>query len=130
VAISTSRLVPVSDQEVTFTYKDYRQHGKSKQMTLDMAEFARRLLQHVLPSGFVRVRHYGLLANRGRDEKLQKCRELLWLAGARQQVEAQARPAQQEEEGQRSCPVCGVGRMEVVQLLPAWPKGGTGLDSS
>jgi hypothetical protein len=70
VAISNSRLVAVTDEAVTFTYKDYRHQGRPKELTLSGAEFARRFLQHVLPRGLVRVRHYGLLANRGREAKL------------------------------------------------------------
>src|SRR5262249_44643286 len=77
VAISNSRLLGVTEEAVTFSYKDYRQRGKQKELTLPTEEFVRRFLQHVLPRGFVRVRHYGLLANRGRDEKLRLCRRLL-----------------------------------------------------
>jgi hypothetical protein len=123
VALSNSRLLHVSAAEVTFRYKDYRQRGKSKELTLDTAEFVRRFLQHVLPGGFVRVRHYGLLANRGRAEKLQQCRRLLWLAGLQaKRTAVEAVPT--EKPGQRSCPVCGVGRMEVVEVLAAWPRPG------
>ncbi len=80
VAISNSRLLAVTDETVTFAYKDYRQGGRQKEMTLSGEEFARRFVQHVLPRGFVRVRHYGLLANRGREEKLALCRRLLGVA--------------------------------------------------
>lgn len=119
VAIGNSRLVRVSDEEVTFGYKDYRQDGKSKEMTLSGAEFARRFLQHVLPGGFVRIRHYGLLANRGREGKLTLCRRLLLGEDARQQVEAARKPA----EGPCLCAVCGKGDMRVVELVPARPEG-------
>ena len=119
VAMSNNRLVHVGEDEVTFTCKDYHHNGKSKEMTPDLAEFARRFLQHVLPGGFVRVRHYGLLANRGRDEKLQRCRQLLWQAGLQQRLEVAVQPAQQQQQGPRLCPVCGVGKMEVVELLAA-----------
>ncbi|HKB39315.1 MAG TPA: IS91 family transposase [Gemmataceae bacterium] len=115
VAISTSRLLSAGDDEVTFSYKDYRRRGKQRQMTLPLEEFARRFLQHVLPRGFVRVRHYGLLANRGREEKLQACRRLLWRTPMRQQA-ANAGP---DEGAGRVCGVCGVGRMEVVEVLAA-----------
>jgi hypothetical protein len=118
VAMSNSRLVHVSAEEVTFTYKDYRHEGKEREMTLDTTEFARRFLQHVLPSGFVRVRHYGLLANRGREGKLQQCRRLLWKVALQQQVAAAAE-VQAEAGGRRVCPVCGKGLMEVVEVLAA-----------
>ena len=123
VAIGNSRLVRVSDDGVTFSYKDYRQDGKTKEMTLSGEEFARRFLQHVLPGGFVRIRHYGLLANRGREGKLTLCRRLLLGEKVRQQVEAAQKPA----EGPCLCSVCGKGEMRVVERVPAVPEGaGTG----
>jgi hypothetical protein len=70
VAISNSRLREVTAQTVTFADKDYRQGGREKELTLSGQQFARRFAQHVLPRGFVRVRHYGLLANRGREKEL------------------------------------------------------------
>ena len=123
VAIGNSRLVRVGDEGVTFSYKDYRQDGKSKEMTLSGEEFSRRFLQHVLPSGFVRIRHYGLLANRGRQEKLTRCRWLLLVEGARQQTEVARMPV----EKPCLCAVCGKGEMRVVELVPARPEEtGTG----
>jgi Putative transposase/Transposase zinc-binding domain len=124
VAISNSRLLSASDEEVTFSYKDYRQKGKQREMTLSVEEFARRFLQHILPGGFVRVRHYGLLANRHREQKLLTCRRLLWQAELRQQIQASQQPA----EVQRVCMVCGQGRMEVVEVLLA--RRGQRQDSS
>jgi Putative transposase/Transposase zinc-binding domain len=114
VAISNGRLLQVTEQEVTFSYKDYRQKGKVKQMTLCVAEFSRRFLQHVLPKGFVRIRHYGLLANRGREEKLRTCRQLLKVAAAA----AQADEAGEDEKQTVRCAACGQGVMQVVGLLP------------
>jgi hypothetical protein len=124
VAISNSRLLHASDEGVTFSYKDYRQKGKQREMTLSVEEFARRFLQHILPRGFVRVRHYGLLANRHREQKLQTCRRLLWQAQLRQQLQA----SQQPEDERRLCVVCGQGRMEVVEVLLA--RRGQRQDSS
>ena len=69
-AISNHRLVDLADGRVRFQWKDYAHGGRQGIMTLDSVEFVRRFLMHVLPSGFVRVRHYGLLANRHRQEKL------------------------------------------------------------
>ena len=77
VAIANSRLVSMEDGKVTFKWKDYRHHGKSKLMTLDAAEFIRRFLLHTLPDGFHRIRHYGLLANGCRGAKIGLCRRLL-----------------------------------------------------
>jgi Putative transposase/Transposase zinc-binding domain len=117
VAISNSRLLSVSDFEVTFSYKDYRHGGKQRSMTLSLEEFARRFLQHVLPRGFVRVRHYGLLANRGRDEKLRACRRLLLAEPARIRQAAGA-----SEEEPRRCPACGEGVMCVVEAIARQPR--------
>ena len=79
VAISNSRLLALDDQGVTFRWKDYRAHGRTrhKTMTLRTEEFMRRFLLHVLPSGFHRIRHYGLLANANRKHDIAAARELL-----------------------------------------------------
>src|SRR5262249_7486716 len=84
VAISNSRLLNLEEGRVTFRYKDYADDHRHKTMTLDAVEFLRRFVQHVLPKGFVKIRHYGLLANRQRAERLDQCRRLLLpLAAAR-----------------------------------------------
>src|SRR6202022_4764531 len=67
----------IADGKVTFRYKDYRQEAQQKTMTVEAEEFIRRFLLHVLPEGFQRIRYYGFLANRYREEKLARCRELL-----------------------------------------------------
>lgn len=77
IAISNERLVAVDADTVRFRYKDYAAGAARKEMALDTEEFLRRWLLHVLPRGFMRVRHYGLLANRTRTAKLARCRELL-----------------------------------------------------
>jgi hypothetical protein len=79
VAIANSRLLALDERGVTFKWKDYRQTGatRNKTMTLSTDEFMRRFLLHVLPSGFHRIRHYGLIANGGRRENLARARELL-----------------------------------------------------
>src|SRR5271157_3668769 len=79
VAISNSRLVALEDRGVTFRWKDYRAHGRTrhKSMTLPTEEFMRRFLLHVLPSGFHRIRHYGILANANRKRDIATARALL-----------------------------------------------------
>ena len=79
VAISNSRLLAMNEHGVTFRWKDYRAKGKTrhKAMTLSPQEFMRRFLLHVLPGGFHRIRHYGLLANGNRRDNLALARELL-----------------------------------------------------
>ena len=84
VAISNSRLLALDERGVTFRYKDYRSKGKTryKAMTLTADEFIRRFLLHVLPMGFHRIRHYGLLANAGRRDHLAQARQLLEVTAA------------------------------------------------
>ncbi|WPC67577.1 IS91 family transposase [Rhodoferax ferrireducens] len=84
VAISNSRLISMDEHGVTFRWKDYRAKGKTrhKTMTLEPEEFMRRFLLHVLPGGFHRIRHYGLIANNARKENLALARELLQVAPA------------------------------------------------
>lgn len=77
VAIANSRLIRMDDDRVAFRWKDYRQGGRTKIMTLDVHEFIRRFLLHTLPDGFHRIRHYGFLANGHRAAKLDQCRGLL-----------------------------------------------------
>ena len=79
VAISNSRLLKLEGEQVTFRYKDYADAHQHKTMTLDALEFLRRFVQHVLPKGFMKIRHYGLLASRHRAEKLRCSRQLLLL---------------------------------------------------
>ena len=97
-------------------------------MTLEAVEFVRRFLMHVLPAGFVRVRHYGLLANRHRQEKLARCRELLGMAVTPQADTAPTDPDpvtppvhEATVTPTRVCPRCGAGRMVVVAEFPPMP---------
>ena len=83
VAISNNRLLSMDDEQITFRWKDYRQHDKQKHMTLTPTEFIRRFLLHVLPSGFQRIRHFGFLGNRYRQAKLALCRHLLAMPPSR-----------------------------------------------
>jgi hypothetical protein len=86
-------------------------------MTLDALEFLRRFVTHVLPSGFVKARHYGLLANRFRDERLAKCRRLLLPAQILNQVkEATADYAEPQSLPERCCGACGSRRLEYGPL--------------
>ena len=127
-AISNHRLVDLADGRVSFRWKDYAHGGRQGIMTLDAVEFVRRFLMHVLPSGFVRVRHYGLLANRHRQEKLARCRELLGMAVTPQADTAPTDPdpvtppvPETTVTPTRVCPRCGAGRMVVVAEFPPMP---------
>jgi Putative transposase/Transposase zinc-binding domain len=127
-AISNHRLLSLADGQVTFRWKDYAHGGRRGTMTLAAVEFVRRFLMHVLPTGFVRVRHYGLLANRHRQEKLARCRELLGMAVTEQVDMAPTDPDPIPPPGHeatvtptRVCPRCGAGRMVVVAEFPPMP---------
>jgi len=82
VALSNRRLVRVTDQEVTLTWKDYAANCQTRELTLAGVEFVRRFCLHVLPRGLVRIRQYGLLANRDRSARLARCRALLGMSAA------------------------------------------------
>jgi len=105
-----------ADGVVTFTGKDYARGGRKRSYRLSGTEFMRRFLMHVLPRGFVKVRHYGLLANRQREQKLAACR---WLLGGVRFAPA-VEPAA-EARCERRCPVCQRGRLIVVEELPRLP---------
>ena len=77
VAISNERIKDISDGKITFEYKDYKDEAKIKTMTITAEEFIRRFLLHVLPDGFTKIRHYGILANRGRNALIKLCRVLI-----------------------------------------------------
>lgn len=77
IAISNSRILEIDDQGITFRVKDYKKQGKSSQVTLAPVEFIRRFLMHVLPKGFVKIRHYGILSNRTKKKKLAICRNII-----------------------------------------------------
>jgi hypothetical protein len=121
VAISNQRLVKVEAGQVFFRWKDYAHGNQQKVMALEAVEFIRRFLQHVAPSGFVRIRHYGLLANRAPEANLSRCRELL---GTRARpsvavdVPKEAQAAKDEPQPAVGYPVCGGGRMMVIGELP------------
>jgi hypothetical protein len=115
VAIANSRLVNLTDDQVTFRWKDYRHHGKSKLMSLSADEFIRRFLLHALPDGFHRIRHYGFLANGRRGAKLVLCRTLLEIQPP--PVAAGADQARTSATFDR-CPDCGGVMITVHTLSP------------
>ena len=130
VAIANHRLVDFAAGEVAFRWKDYRHQSRHKVMRLAAPEFVRRFLLHVLPPGFQRIRHYGLLANRHRAAKLARCRQLL--AAPAPVVTLAAAPLDYRDRYQqltgkslRDCPQCGQGHMVCIDtFLPgALPRG-------
>jgi hypothetical protein len=106
VAISNHRLVAFENDRVAFRWRDYAHGGKQKVMTVSAHEFLRRFLLHVLPGGLVRIRHFGLFANRRRSAALERCRSLLGMAPC----------ADPPEPPSLRCPACS-GIMLVVERL-------------
>jgi len=113
VAISNHRLISFDEAGVTFRYKDYRRSGADRQrtMTLHADEFIRRFLVHVLPQGFHRIRHYGLLASAGRKANVARARELLAVPMTDEPAAPDA-----PSDPKPPCPCCG-GRMVVIEIL-------------
>jgi Putative transposase/Transposase zinc-binding domain len=130
VAISNNRLLDFTDGTVTFQWKDYRHESRNKVMRLDAQEFVRRFLLHVLPTGFQRIRHYGLLANCHRQAKLEQSRNLL--AAPAPVVEPPAESLDYRDRYERltgvslrDCPHCHRGNMVCIEsFLPGTlPRG-------
>jgi hypothetical protein len=116
VAISNSRLVALSERNVTFRWRDSAHGNKKRLMTLDVDKFLRRFLLHLLPPGFVRIRNFGFLANRNRATRLPLCLQLL--GGSDERTPPVAEPSTDQSHSLWSCPVCG-GNMHVVERLSA-----------
>jgi len=122
VAISNQRLIDLKDGRVRFRYKDYADQQQTKVMSVSSSESIRRFLMHALPSGFVRIRYYGFLANRHRRERLDLCRSLLGVKP--DAMPATERPGEWTETidspaKHETCPVCQRGRLVIVHALPA-----------
>jgi predicted Zn-ribbon and HTH transcriptional regulator len=117
VAISNHRLLAFDQERVTFRWKDYAHGSKQGQMTLAATEFLRRFFLHVLPKGFVRIRHFGFLANRFRTSRLALGRQLLASGGSTEQ-EVRTRDLLSESSSLWRCPRCGAA-MIVMQRFTA-----------
>lgn len=111
VAISNGRLLSLDNGQVRFRWRDSRHNNRSSVMKLDAVEFIRRFLLHVLPSGFVKIRHFGLLANRNRRQALALCRLHLRTPVA---DPSSLLTEQQRSALSRSCPQCKCGTLRVV----------------
>ena len=122
IAISNHRLVAFDGEHVTFRWKDYAHGGKFRKMTLTAIEFLRRFFLHVLPKGFVRIRHFGFLANRSRAANIRLSRELLGMSQLPPTISA-PRPAWR-------CPRCGAAMRVQRRLTPAEASRCAYFDSS
>jgi hypothetical protein len=122
VAISNQRLVALEDGRVTFRWKNYVRAGERATMTLQVEEFIRRFLLHVLPGGFVKVRHFGFLANRGRRDNVRLCRQLLAASSTTPpDLGSHDLHANQPEANTAvRCPRCKVGSMRMLEILVPW----------
>jgi hypothetical protein len=114
VAITNRRLTALQNDQVSFRWKDYRHAGQTAVMTLQANEFIRRFLLHVLPRGFVKIRHFGFLANRGREDNLRLCRVLLGPASS--SIAGPPEVTQQPAQAER-CPLCREGFMQPIEIL-------------
>jgi Putative transposase len=129
VAISNSRLIGLDEHGVTFRYKDYRRNGQARYRTMTLApdEFIRRFLLHVLPKGFHRIRHYGLLASATCKTNIARARKLIVTHMPTMEPPPEHGEADQiaaTADHRPPCPCCG-GRMIVVETLErgATPRG-------
>lgn len=115
VAISNGRLTEITDHEVTFRRRDSADSNRQKLMTLDAISFIRRFLLHILPAGFVKIRHFGFMANRNRREAVALCRSLLPPppdGGTTFLTENQRRAVD------RKCPFCNTGTLHLIGRIP------------
>jgi len=115
VAISSSRLLSLDNGRVTFHWRDSRHGNQTRSMTLEAVEFIRRFLLHILPSRFVKIRHFGFLANRNRSSALALCHQHLRASSNAD------RPAltltEQPFAVERRCPICHAGLLRIVERL-------------
>jgi Putative transposase/Transposase zinc-binding domain len=119
VALSNDRLVDHRDGRVRFRWKDYADHDRVKVMTLEVDEFLRRFLLHVVPRGFMRIRHFGLLANRTRRRSVARCRDLLGQPPLEDVPPESVAVLMHRRTGVdlSCCPVCGAGRMQITAIV-------------
>lgn len=119
VAITNNRLLGFNETHVSFRWKKHRQGGrhKNKVMRIEIAEFMRRFLRHVLANGFHRIRHYGFLANGHRPDKLTLCQILLTVpSGLVDRHEKDARDPSNPKHEPAPCPCCG-GRLQIIETF-------------
>jgi predicted RNA-binding Zn-ribbon protein involved in translation (DUF1610 family) len=129
VAISNHRLLAFEQERVTFRWKNYAHGGKQGQMTLAATEFLRRFFLHVLPKGFVRIRHLGFLANRSRASRLALCRQLL-ACNSPAPAETGAGQTSSENSTLWHCPRCGAAMIVIQRFTPAELSPCASFDSS
>jgi hypothetical protein len=122
IAISNNRIIEAENSKVSFRWRDYADDDKQKVMTLHADEFIRRFLLHVLPNRYVRIRHFGLLANRKRKDNISTCRE--FLGNHKTVTKEKDVPETWQEQLLRicgidvtTCPVCRKGKMRRLEIM-------------
>jgi hypothetical protein len=126
VAITNDRLVELENDQVTFRWKDRRDGNQEKLMTLHVEEFMRRFMLHILPEGFIKIRHYGLLSNRQRRQQLALCRKLLKATPPPETAPLTTQELYHQLTGidPTRCRACGEGRLLYrAELPPLWKRG-------
>ena len=127
VAISNHRIQAIEDGNVRFAYRDRRDGDVAKALTLTAEEFIRRFLLHALPPHFMRIRHFGILANRCKSLDLPRCRELLGLPAEIPQpppMTSQEQLLELTGQDTARCPACKTGVLRIAAELPRLPMSG------
>ena len=114
IALSDARILSFEHDQVRLLYRDYRDRAKQGVLNLTGVELIRRFLLHVLPKGFMRIRHYGFLANRCRTERLDQIRRAIDVQAAQPQAE----PESQAPFDGYPCPACRNGQLHIIARLP------------
>ena len=127
VAISNSRILSIENNEVKFSYKDYKQNGKKKIMTLSKAEFIRRFAQHILPAKFMRIRHYGIMSSRNKKTTIPKIRKQLEPKSVDykiyQKQDFKTLLLQKYKVDVNKCKQCKIGELQEKEKIPGeWQK--------
>jgi hypothetical protein len=118
VAISNGRLLKCEQSQVTFRWRHSKHTNRVKAITLDAVEFIHRFLLHVLPTGFVKIRYFGFLANRNRAQGLEACRRYLAVPLAAN-AQTELLSVEEKRAPEHRCPVCQVGRLRIIERLSA-----------
>jgi hypothetical protein len=116
VAITAHRILQITNSSITFKYKDYAANNSVKHMQLSHAEFVRRFAQHILPSGFVKIRHAGYLTHRNKNQRIASILQQLQLPAAMPKVKLSSTLMLLLKTGKdvTLCPVCGIGTMQLI----------------
>jgi hypothetical protein len=118
VAISNHRLLSVSKSQVSFSYKDYRDSSKKKVITLNGIEFLRRFVQHILPHGYIRIRHYGFLASKNKSKELNQAKaELKQTHWERKHYSWQEIAEEKLDIKLNQCPHCKSNTLKMIKTL-------------